>query len=44
MRRSANEARSVLDYRVVVETGATVLAVERAGEDVSTACTGSPRT
>jgi GntR family transcriptional repressor for pyruvate dehydrogenase complex len=28
-----DEARAVLDYRVVVETGATVLAVERAGED-----------
>src|SRR5215210_1196694 len=27
------EARAVLDYRVVVETGATVLAAERAGED-----------
>jgi DNA-binding FadR family transcriptional regulator len=27
------EARAVLDYRVVVETGATVLALERAGED-----------
>jgi GntR family transcriptional repressor for pyruvate dehydrogenase complex len=27
------EARAVLDYRLVVETGATVLAVERAGED-----------
>jgi GntR family transcriptional repressor for pyruvate dehydrogenase complex len=27
------DARSVLDYRVAVETGATVLAAERAGED-----------
>src|SRR5215207_11167258 len=27
------ESRAVLDYRVVVETGATVLAAERAGED-----------
>jgi DNA-binding FadR family transcriptional regulator len=27
------EARAVLDYRVVVETGATVLAAERAGKD-----------
>jgi GntR family transcriptional repressor for pyruvate dehydrogenase complex len=27
------EARAILDYRVVVETGATVLAAERAGED-----------
>jgi GntR family transcriptional repressor for pyruvate dehydrogenase complex len=27
------KARAVLDYRVVVETGATVLAAERAGED-----------
>ncbi len=27
------EARAVLDYRVVVETGATVLAAERASED-----------
>jgi GntR family transcriptional regulator, transcriptional repressor for pyruvate dehydrogenase complex len=27
------EARAVLDYRVVVETGATVLAAERAGTD-----------
>jgi DNA-binding FadR family transcriptional regulator len=27
-----DEARAVLDYRVVVETGATVLAAERAGE------------
>jgi GntR family transcriptional regulator, transcriptional repressor for pyruvate dehydrogenase complex len=27
------EARAVLDYRVVIETGATVLAVERADED-----------
>lgn len=27
------EARAVLDYRVVVETGATVLAAERVGED-----------
>ena len=26
-------ARSVLDYRVAVEAGATVLAVERAGEE-----------
>jgi DNA-binding FadR family transcriptional regulator len=28
-----SEARAVLDYRVVVETGATVLAAERAGQD-----------
>lgn len=28
-----DEARSVLDYRVAVETGSTVLAAERAGED-----------
>jgi GntR family transcriptional regulator, transcriptional repressor for pyruvate dehydrogenase complex len=28
-----DEARAVLDYRVVVETGATVLAAERAGQD-----------
>ena len=28
-----DEARAALDYRVVVETGAIVLAVERAGED-----------
>jgi DNA-binding FadR family transcriptional regulator len=28
-----HEARAVLDYRVVVETGATVLAAERAGDD-----------
>src|ERR687897_145228 len=27
------EARAVLDYRVIVETGATVLAAERAGSD-----------
>lgn len=27
------EARAVLDYRVAIETGATVLAAERAGED-----------
>jgi DNA-binding GntR family transcriptional regulator len=27
------DARSVLDYRVAVETGATMLAVERAGEE-----------
>jgi len=27
------EARAVLDYRVVVETGATVLACERAGDE-----------
>jgi GntR family transcriptional repressor for pyruvate dehydrogenase complex len=28
-----DEARAVLDYRVAVETGATMLAAERAGED-----------
>ena len=28
-----SDARAVLDYRVVVETGATVLAAERAGQD-----------
>jgi GntR family transcriptional regulator, transcriptional repressor for pyruvate dehydrogenase complex len=28
-----DEARAVLDYRVVVETGATVLAAERAGDE-----------
>ena len=33
IRRSGDEARAVLDYRVVVETGATVLAAERADED-----------
>jgi GntR family transcriptional repressor for pyruvate dehydrogenase complex len=29
----SDEARAVLDYRVVVETGATVLAAERAGDE-----------
>jgi GntR family transcriptional repressor for pyruvate dehydrogenase complex len=29
----SDDARAVLDYRVVVETGATVLAAERAGDD-----------
>ena len=40
-----DDARAVLDYRVVVETGATVLAVERAERGRSgPASTASPRT
>ena len=38
------EARAVLDYRVVVETGATVLAAERAGRTTSTSSACSPST
>ena len=44
-RRSGEEARAVLDYRVAVETGATVLAAERAGRrTTSTSSTRSPST